>query len=473
VSGKVQRDVPRANGVHFSYRSNCSTHFTWKFNKVTVSLGTFTEIVDGGNIAELEQSIRAIMDQSWAANAAYRALVKSDVDDDAHILLATTNGVAIASAQPAAKREDDLWLDIGCVSKLLTAMTFLSVFKKEPSILKSRAELLLELEGPHGFSEAGVEDLLNHTHGLDVPILATVPRLPDGKIDVAMVFAMAGENLVSLPSKKLFSYSNAGSWFLAAIIEKNFGMRFVEVVRHVFPNLFPPHTSDDDLCPALGNGVRVNGEQLLLECVRATAFITGRESRYVILGPAFSLPYPGWHPQERGVCQGWKEYANRWYGHQAILTRTPMLLRVCPSDGIGFVITSRSVHPWRFLQEVFSQDLIGKPEPPSGAAHMRARNQGLVRCVGVYEHGRSRMRVSFDASGFKMELESKSHVQTNTKAVMHESRLQPVAPGMFKVSLPPLVGDVSENIGLLELVYDSDGRVSHFWQSGILWRRCI
>jgi hypothetical protein len=420
---------------------------------------------------ELNQILRDTLGRFGVRSAAFRKLVSSDVDDDAHLMVVTQDRLVRASARPEMEQDDALWLDIGCVAKLLTGTTFLSVFRDDPTILKANAEQLLGVGGPQWFSEACIEDLLNHTHGLDVSHVRAAPTLSDGKIDVAKLLTAAGERLLAPPGAKLYSYSSAGVWLLAAILEKKLGLRFIDVIRQVFPKLLPPPVPDDRLCPANGRGVRVNGEQLLMELSRATTASHVGQAPLLKLDPSSTVLYPGWHPLEKGVCRGWKVYPNEWYGHQAILSRTPMMLRFRPSDGLGFLISSRSIHPLQILSAVFSPEYTGGFRTPPAPARVGAGSHDLVHGVWVFERAESRVQIRIDESGWTMEFVPIYRSQPQREPKVHTSTLVPLAPGLFKASWPTFGQNAENTASLLQWVRDSTGRVTHLWNGGLLWRR--
>jgi hypothetical protein len=442
---------------------------------VTITIENFSAnvIVDGG--AELEQSLRLALDDDTGVAKAFRTIVDSNDEGDAHVVLATVDGVKRASTFATGLHQDRLWLDIGCVSKLLTAMTFQRTFSKDPSILKAPVSKMLGVDGTAELSQVCIQDLLNHTHGLDIPIGMELPLLQSGHIDVVSIIAAAKDKFVTRPGDRSYSYSNAGAWLLAAILENTQQVLFVKVVRAKFPDLLQPKLGSDVFCPATGRGAHVDAERLLLALVSATAINRQLDERIFTLGPANTIPYPGWHALENGVCFGWKQYANGWYGHQGNFTRTPLIVRVHPAEGIGVIVSSRSVPPLRLFQKLFSDDFVGKPFRPSLMTHQNANRGGRVRYAGIYERNGSRMEVCVAESGFTLDFTIRK-VHESCQQTTLNSKLQPLVPGIFKVAWSRDPSDradtpVIAEFGFVEFIYDTNGLVSHLWNGWLLWRK--
>jgi hypothetical protein len=234
----------------------------------------------------------------------------------------------------------------------------------------------------------------------------------------------------------------------------------------VLPTILPPRLGEETLCPALGGTVRVNAENLLSAFVSATAFSTPLATRQVRLGPALTVPYPGWHPQERAICAGWKAYNHGWFGHQSILTETPMMVRVEPSDGLGFLISSRSVHPWRILSSLFAEELVGRPtpylSPPRGGSP--ASRPGTYRRVDSQA-----VVVSGPSSNLRLDTTFSPSPHSDMKPASWSGQLQAAGPDLFRISSPMREGEM--NHGFFQFVRDQRGEVTHLWNGGMLWRK--
>jgi hypothetical protein len=433
---------------------------------VQIAIDDFRALLTGSNDSGTDPLIQGLSECLGAPGAGdefRRYQRQAVVVDDAHVILANADHTRRASVGNATSSADPLWLDIGCASKLITATTFQAVQGGSNASLRRRVTDILDLDVPEWYSSITLEHLLNHTHGIDEPEGMHLLVRPDGTIDSQGLLASVGKVPLAIPGS-MYSYSCTGIWLLAAALEKIVGERFVDIVRQAMPGILPPRREDDALCPALGVGVRINAEQLLLQFVKATSFESDLASRTVRLGPALSFPYPGWMPQERGICLGWKVFNSGWYGHQAIWTKTPVIVRVNPSQGIGYLVSSRSVHPSRLVHGLFSQSLIGQLNQPKSPL----RRASLV---GTYERVDSRFEITMEKSGLTMV--NRAIGRGRARVDMPEelrSLMKPVAPGIFEI-VWTFSEERDERRNLLEFVLNASGEASHIWFHGMIWRR--
>lgn len=428
-----------------------------------IALGNFLTLTKREGNAELLRSLLDVVNAAHPSDEKFRELVGSQVKDDAHVVLASAEGCVRISTGTSRAQHEPLWLDIGCVSKLVTATTIQTLLKGQAGALRQNVADVLDLGAASHHSALTLEHLLNHTHGIDEPQGIAVPTLNDGKIDLPKVLSLMGPNALH-PAGQMYSYACVGPWLIAAFLEKKFGGRFIDIVRDVLPTIMPDGRADDQLCPALGGTVRVDAERLLEEFVRATTFATPLATRQVKLGPALSVPYPGWHPQEHAISAGWKAYRNGWFGHQAILTSTPMMVRVSPSDGIGFIVSSRSVHPWRILGSLFSEEFIGRPTPAKMTPH-RLDNTDRI---GMYQRVDSHVAVSANAGILRMDATSNPGPHSTFSPVKWSSQMKPIGNELFGIA-SSLGGEA--NHAFIQFIRDDSGRVTHLWNGGMLWRK--
>jgi hypothetical protein len=381
----------------------------------------------------------------------------------AQIVVAESEQIFRISATITSLAEH-LWVDAGCVSKLITATTFLSACGADKESLSRRVVDVLDIEAPQWFCAITVEDLLNHTHGIDVDFWSEIKRTSDGMLDVATL--LRGMSATPLSPTGMYSYSSIGPRLLAAIVEKKVGVQFLEVARQIMGSLFESSSGYEGFCPAMGGRTNVNVEQLLLQLVRLTTYAKKLVDRNVRLGPAYVHNYPGWHPFEKGICVGWKAYSNGWFGHVSANTVKRLCVRVSPSDARGILISSTGIFPQQVLTKLFSETLIGRSNRlPTKSVGMRSLDQ----CIGVYTRGNYRLRISI--AGADMRLEAKqlgnsnelvSGLRTHTAklSLMRGSSVFAVTPS----STPFL-------LQVVEFVLDSKGIVTHLWNGTFLWRK--
>jgi len=245
-----------------------------------------------------------------------------------HAAAATMNGVGHTLLCPTDTRHS-----LGCVAKVLTGMLALQAacegaldFQQDLAALGS---CWSALEG------INVRELLSHSHGIDVSGTDGPPLTPDEYIDTDKLCSLALDGRLFEPGA-LYSYSNAGSWFTAALLERAYGVPFAELLSQ---KLLRPagvdltrHDSSAAWCPAAGGGLSLSVPELL-KVLRW--FITQDDlCRHEELR-AHSRP-PGWC-LERGACAGWKYYGSGWYGHNMVWEAHSLVVRVQPEDAVAVV----------------------------------------------------------------------------------------------------------------------------------------
>jgi hypothetical protein len=358
---------------------------------------------------------------------------------------------------------ENLWADLGCVSKLITATTFLSACGADKESLSKRVVDLLDIEAPHWFCAITVEDLLNHTHGIDVEFWSALERTRDGMIDVDKM--LRGMPAIPLSPTGMFSYSSIGPRLLAAIVEKKAGVPFLDVARQTMGSVFESSSADENFCPAMGGRPSINVEQFLLQLVCLTTYAKKLENRNIHLDPAYVHNYPGWHPFEKGICVGWKAYSYGWYGHVSA-NNVKLCVRVSPSDARGILISSTGIFPQQVLTRLFSETLIGSSNRlPTKSGSMMAPDQ----YIGVYTRGNNSLRISI--AGAEMRLEAKRLGTSNdlvSGSGSHTARMSRV-PRSSMFAITP--GSVPFLLHFVEFVLDSKGIVTHLWNGTFLWRK--
>jgi CubicO group peptidase (beta-lactamase class C family) len=416
-----------------------------------VSLENFQSILDAGGSADLSAQLAGAL---------------SNNNGTAHIIVADRNRFAAISAAADGSAVGDQWLDLGCVSKLLAVTAFCSVFGCSRASLDATVGTLLGIDSGSWIAAITVKQLLNHTHGLDDPGAWLLPTLRDGRIDVSALLRDVAPQPLSRPGE-LHSYSPMGYWLLAAILERKTGESFLEVVRTALPGVLPEHREGHFLCPAYGRGVSANTAQVLVQLIRATAHSNAANLPLVHLGADLVERHRGWAPAEIGIANGWKAYRNGWFGHKSILPgKAPIELRVSPSYGIGFLVSSTGTSIWKVIRKVFSESLIETPAPPTPnwpAAGFVPLVGG--QCAGVYDRLDSRIEILDTPTG--MALTAVSKIPGAREGVVHSTKLEQISARMFVAvpAIPPL------QLYFMEFFADDFGKVSHLWNTNRVWRK--
>lgn len=385
---------------------------------------------------------------------------------EGHVILSTGSSVARASTHADAFSDEDLWVDVGCLSKLATATIFFAVFGDEPGILNTTLGDNLDIHSSHWISSVTIEQLLCHTHGIDEPGGWKLPIDSNGFIDVDDITRAIGERPIAIPGT-FYSYSAVGYWLLAAILERHTSLRFTELVMKHFPTRKDPEGGDTSFCPAYGGSIHLSAERFLLKLVRATSLGQTTGQRLVRLGSGLTHSHPAWHPTEKGVCLGWKAYGKGWYGHKtAFVVTWNILVQVSPADGIGVLICTRDMNPWKFIVAAISPDMIQppkRPQSPTSTCGLGLAPQDQSEITGVYDRLDSRIEVYRLDRGLAIRAISK--VKGTRQGIVHSAALQPLTARQYAVvpAIPFL------NLHIVEFISDQTGLVSHLWNTGRLW----
>lgn len=239
----------------------------------------------------------------------------------------------------------------GCITKLLVATLIGMQISRGCLHLSDRASELLE---HHPCVRACLRDitlqqLLEHTHGLDDSLMLRAPLKSNGCIDVDALCAELAPVALYEPGR-YYSYSSAGAWLLSAILERQYGAAIMQILHD---ELFEPlgmrarlgtgearQSGAGHFCAASGGELAFD----LQDFVRFMSAHLHRQEPHWI-GSAHShlargamVPVPGLSPAERGVRLGWKVYGGGWLGHNSVLPHAAALLRLHPGIGAGFVI---------------------------------------------------------------------------------------------------------------------------------------
>ena len=173
-----------------------------------------------------------------------------------------------------------------------------------------------------------IQQLLNHTHGLDASSVKRVPRTAEGLIDVTRFCEVLGSRKLSAPGA-LYSYSDAGGWLAGAVLEVIYRRTYSELLaeKRIFRDC-----DCTEVCPATGGSLRLRAREWL-------EFLETYAAQIATLG-AEQVPLPGWGLFERGCGRGWKSYAGGWLGHNSSDSGRSAVLRFHPHVRIGIIASA-------------------------------------------------------------------------------------------------------------------------------------
>jgi len=255
-------------------------------------------------------------------------------------------------------------LPTGCLTKLFTSALTLRACGANGIALDSAAARLLPASASAGLAGATLRQLLEHRHGLDDALLRRAPLDARGFVDAArLVGALGASGRLAAPGD-VYSYSHAGAWLAAAVLERLSGRRYETLLRETLlepieaafraapldPAIDPidacgarpaggaGEREATAVCPSAGGRLEV-GISTLLEFLLAFA---PRPLEDEALSPGGEIsPLPGWNAFERGVHLGWKYYGAGWFGHNSTWPGASALARVRPAARIALAVASR------------------------------------------------------------------------------------------------------------------------------------
>ena len=243
-------------------------------------------------------------------------------------------------------------IPVGCVTKLLTAMLAKQMeLAGDIVYTDTLSHYLPSSEHLKESDDLTLKQLLEHTHGFDDSAISSVPLRSSGCIDDTRLLSQLLEAARIANPGKLYSYSNAGSWLMAAVLERvgcaSFASLLEEYLLAPLDIEIQPQQSDQagpepmPICPAVGGALRLSVADLMAllrqyALKESTQWPSGAQTEDDI------QPLPGWAPFERGVFQAWKYFGDGWFGHNSTLPGASLLVRINAKRATAVVIASRS-----------------------------------------------------------------------------------------------------------------------------------
>jgi Beta-lactamase len=400
-----------------------------------------------------EKALRARLDELATRKGLQDVCVGISIDGRKLMLAA---GAGSAQEAPVAA---------GCLAKLLTAMLVTDL------VIKGRigwndlvAEVLACSEhGRQQLAGITVRHLLDHTHGLDASAIPAVPRRDDGFIDVECL----SKELTSptlFPAGRMYSYSNAGSWLAAAMLEGICGVRYASQLREQ-QLIFEGVAGESMLiCPATGADLTLTVEQWLAFAQRYS-----RLSQQPRNGLQEEMKLPGWHPAEHSICRGWKYYGDGWLGHNANLPDRSAILRVNPREQLAILVSANGASGAVFAALGLFAELL--PEfrnimPPRLLRAEELVGSSLQDHVGRYVQARAAVDITMDANG---TLQLCVHEGLAGEESSPVRRLRAAERGVF----------LAESAGHPEFLFvqfianEASSPSAFLWNGRQVWRRAV
>ncbi len=353
----------------------------------------------------------------------------------------------------------------GCITKLLVAELLRQAVATGRVELDGSVAEYLRGATAHArkvYSRITLRQLLDHTHGLDDSALGDAPRLSNGRIDALLLTRrlVAAERLFA--SGTLYSYSSAGAWLIAAVLERMAGVSWQVLLRE---RLFAPLQlsaahgeslaaagAGARLCPAIGRELTVTVTDLLrfLDHVMTQESdvwpdgasgpehdadigakergSTGFDSRRDGARPGTSdcggssagasmgrdphgiVRLPGYSPFERGIHRGWKSYGEHWFGHHSTWPGASILVRIRPRFGTVLVVASQQQPALLVAARLFGRRLpeVSGLKLPRRLTVEEIEGMDLTRLAGVYATAAETTRIRVSAGSLRLDARPRS-----------------------------------------------------------------
>jgi CubicO group peptidase (beta-lactamase class C family) len=376
----------------------------------------------------------------------------------------------------AAHSSEEHFIYAGCLAKLFTTTLVARAVSMGMLSLEARAaDLIGVCELSERIDRITVRQLLNHTHGLDVSAIASVPRDSRGHIDLHALGAALSEAPPLHAPGVLHSYSNAGCWIAAAILERLTCMTFEALlVRWLLDPLGlrlkkrgnPFAISGDDayaMCPSAGGSWIVSTPDVL---EFARLHLATVESAHAVLPrPALlrdaPTALPGWS-SELGACLGWKHYGEGWFGHHSQLAQWSAIVRINPERGRAIVVCATDVSAFLILARMFGRELpeykrLSFPAP----GDKRCSQQTVDSMIGIYRTAATEVSIHDGREG-ALYLQARERNANRSAPRL----LKPMRDGVFLVD-PPLPPDFS----WIQLIQSGADGERYLWNGRQLWPR--
>ncbi len=298
-----------------------------------------------------------------------------------------------------------MWL--GCITKLFIGTLICEAVATRRLSLSDPLLAIVNPDpaGEHCLQGITIQDLLNHTYGLDDSAIPAAPLRADGCVDFPTLCTSLGRTALFAPGEH-YSYGSFGAWALAAALERLYGCSIPDILRErlLTPlNLTPRLETNDSagwLCPATGGRFALTMGDVMRFLI---AHLQEREAQW--LGGAHSLvlssqarALPGMSSSEVGVRLGWKDYGSGWYGHQSVMTGAPALARVHPQRRIAYLVSCSNRLPVSVAAAVFGRmypESLSRPVPQI-LSDSELESLDLEPYTGVFANAAERILVDRD-----------------------------------------------------------------------------
>lgn len=297
-------------------------------------------------------------------------------------------------------------VEIGCMAKTVTAMLVAVAVRDRRLAMADRVGDLLgsASESRHAWRGLRLTHLLNHTHGLDVPRFAALPRRTDGFIDVSELEGAVLRTRPLAEPGELFDYSDIGYWLTAAILEACYGKPFSRLLHEKLfePAGIPEFPHDvEPICPSIGRGLYLSASDLM-KLARVQDLAQGEHptviDQLMHWCEVDGRSVPRWPPLGSRVGAGWSRF-DAAFGYSGKGRRGSALIRVLPEPRSIVVITAGHEQlAKQVLSQAFAAPIAEQPGLPPALLPPEAwQGADPGPYCGTYENGRYSVVVDLGA----------------------------------------------------------------------------
>lgn len=322
--------------------------------------------------------------------------------------------------------------------------------------IRVRSELQERLSGVR------IAHLLNHTHGLDDPLVESALPQHDSFLESPeLAESMAAGEAINPPGQ-LYSYSDFAEFLVRRVLENVSGTHYSKLLCAGLARWCEGRC--DWVPPArMACGI----EQPHIPVPAWLSFLehhvspsTGRQLAAMWEQVA---PLPGWNPSEHGSALGWRSYGSGWFGHNAIFGTESSLLRLHPQRQLAIVIHAAPVTAVEVFGHLFGAAVPGFSRLPALLSSEEARLLELERYCGTYTR-RSLSIVITPDEGSCLRFLSSEGAEGPTAP---ERLLIPARGHAFLAE--PRLGTFFPFVQFVEPA--ASGQFRYLWNGKQLWRR--
>jgi hypothetical protein len=225
------------------------------------------------------------------------------------------------------------------------------------------------------------------------------------------------------------------------------------------------------ICPSSGKGLALSVDHLARLCevfLSDHAIIPALAPQVAKEALAIQAPMPGWTPQIKGSCFGWRYYGNGWYGHSGLNDKRLSYIRINPTIKMLVCLTvksetgSHTLLPSLLFKSIFPELAIN-PEHKLPITPTKAAVEDS--CVlGIYGCSYHKYSIYQDKNRLKLDILALNLAEmTGAFQAAHSCFLYPSENNIFYLSKP------WKGVAFVQAVHDEDDLMFYLWDHDKAW----